>query len=516
LFGAVRQVKNRSSPVAISDVQQALLSVGTIASQNMSSVSIDGSDDVMTQTHWYGPSGFGVKTTEVVFTANPNDGGAGDTVLYSVVNSNGVHTTPAVATILGYDANYVLLQDSNGTDLLVANAGQLKASDSSLFPITDISAYTAANGAYSAPPAYPAVVCFVAGTRIRTERGEVAVEDLVEGDLVHVLDDAQATRPVTWIGYRDINLTAHPDPIDVQPIRIKRDAFAQGMPARDLLVSPPHAVFTGGHLIPARMLVNGASIVREKRLTKFRYYHVELDEHAILFSEGMTSESYVECGNRAFFQNGGVVDLNAGFVRMSPADIYESKVCAPFVHDPAAVRPVWEQLSERAAELGYAPPPVATTTDPDPRLGAGDREIRPLSVANGQYTFVVPPFRTEVRLITRAARPCEARPLIAEHRTLGVTVSRVRVRHGRDVEDLPLDGGMFGQGWWDIERDGERMWRWTNGNAVLRLPEARGPGRVLEITMGGGMTYALAPADEAMETEANAPADPVVAFAKVA
>jgi hypothetical protein len=35
------------------------------------------------------------------------------------------------------------------------------------------------------------------------------------------------------------------------------------------------------------------------------------------------------------------------------------------------------------------------------------------------------------------------------------------------------------------------MRRWTNGDAIVRLPEARGSGGVLEITMGGEMTYPL-------------------------
>jgi hypothetical protein len=39
-----------------------------------------------------------------------------------------------------------------------------------------------------------------------------------------------------------------------------------------------------------------------------------------------------------------------------------------------------------------------------------------------------------------------------------------------------------------VERDGEAMARWTNGNALLPLPAFNGPA-VLEVRLGGEMTY---------------------------
>ena len=76
------------------------------------------------------------------------------------------------------------------------------------------------------------------------------------------------------------------------PIRIERDAFADGMPHRDLLVSPDHAIFVDGKLICARQLVNGTTIRQERDWTAVDYYHVELDQHAILLAEGLPAESY--------------------------------------------------------------------------------------------------------------------------------------------------------------------------------------------------------------------------------
>ncbi|WP_348536213.1 Hint domain-containing protein, partial [Labrys sp. LIt4] len=46
-----------------------------------------------------------------------------------------------------------------------------------------------------------AVVCFLAGTRIRTATGEVAIEDIRVGDEVFVsVEGRDELRPVTWIG----------------------------------------------------------------------------------------------------------------------------------------------------------------------------------------------------------------------------------------------------------------------------------------------------------------------------
>ena len=79
------------------------------------------------------------------------------------------------------------------------------------------------------------------------------------------------------VGRRRIDLTAHPRPETVAPVRIQRGAFADGMPHRDLLVSPDHAIFVDGKLICARQLMNGTTIRQEKGWTSVDYYHVELD-----------------------------------------------------------------------------------------------------------------------------------------------------------------------------------------------------------------------------------------------
>ncbi len=71
------------------------------------------------------------------------------------------------------------------------------------------------------------VVCFARGTHILTDTGEVAVEDLREGDRVVTCSaTGTETKPVIWIGRRQIDLTRHPSASLVAPVRIRRGAFA--------------------------------------------------------------------------------------------------------------------------------------------------------------------------------------------------------------------------------------------------------------------------------------------------
>ena len=149
------------------------------------------------------------------------------------------------------------------------------------------------------------LACFVAGTRIATDRGDVPVEGLRVGDHALTLGDGGSLvpRPVRWIGRRRIDLARHPQPEAARPIRIRRGAFSEGVPDRDLMLSPDHAIYAEGVLIPVRWLVNERTVVPARRMRHVEYFHVELDQHAILLAEGMPAESYLDTGDRSTFEN---------------------------------------------------------------------------------------------------------------------------------------------------------------------------------------------------------------------
>jgi hypothetical protein len=150
-------------------------------------------------------------------------------------------------------------------------------------------------------PGQTYTTCFMAGTLIATPRGQVPVEQLAIGDTVLTSDGREA--PVRWIGVQTVSRT-FANPNRVLPIRIKAGAIADHLPARDLLVSPCHALFIDGVLVQAGALVNGSSIVRETDVPEtFVYYHIELDDHTLILAEGVPAETFIDHVDRMVFDN---------------------------------------------------------------------------------------------------------------------------------------------------------------------------------------------------------------------
>jgi hypothetical protein len=189
--------------------------------------------------------------------------------------------------------------------------------------------------------------CFAAGTRIETARGPVAVERLRVGDRVRT--DSGDFAAVRWLGHRGVDCCRHPRPEDVWPVRVAAHAFGLGRPHRALLLSPDHAVYCDGVLIPVRYLLNGAT-VRQERRRSVTYWHVELPRHSVLLAEGLPCESYLDSGNRCAFANGGTVVLaHPDFARAA----WAVEGCAPLVTEGPARDLVYRRLLAQARALGW-------------------------------------------------------------------------------------------------------------------------------------------------------------------
>ncbi len=144
-------------------------------------------------------------------------------------------------------------------------------------------------------------ICFMAGTAVATPDGEVAVEHLKAGDFVLTADGS--AQKLRWLGRQTIS-RLFADPQRVNPIRIQQGALGGGLPRRDLLCSPDHAILLDGILVQAGALVNGNTILQETNVPEmFVYYHVELSSHALILAEGIPAETFIDNVQRLAFDN---------------------------------------------------------------------------------------------------------------------------------------------------------------------------------------------------------------------
>ncbi|GGH62422.1 2,3,4,5-tetrahydropyridine-2,6-carboxylate N-succinyltransferase [Frigidibacter albus] len=137
------------------------------------------------------------------------------------------------------------------------------------------------------------IPCFVAGTMILTPQGEVAVEALQPGDMVCTKDNGP--QPLRWIGRRSVAAEGA-----FAPIRITAGTFGDH---RTLTVSPLHRILIRDRraellfgeaevLVAARDLVDDAR-VRAMPGGSVEYVHLLFDQHQVVFSEGLPTESFL-------------------------------------------------------------------------------------------------------------------------------------------------------------------------------------------------------------------------------
>ena len=198
----------------------------------------------------------------------------------------------ATNTALNHTVGFVTAADGGN---ITAPAGEYSA-----IKFTNASGF---GGAFEVQSLTATIVCYLEGTGIDTPAGSIKVEDLQPGDTVLTADGGTTT--VQWVGKQPVE-TRLTHPARVNPIRIAAGAIADGVPARDLYVSPDHAIEIDGLLVNASALINGKSItmVQKMPLEGFNYYHVETDAHEVILAEGCPAESYVDMPDRSSFVNG--------------------------------------------------------------------------------------------------------------------------------------------------------------------------------------------------------------------
>jgi Hint domain len=191
------------------------------------------------------------------------------------------------------------------------------------------------------PPDCPvAAVCYLYGTSICTPEGERRIEDLKVGDLVVTLSGE--SKPIKWIGRQQFKKSTEFWPSDFEPIRISRFALDERSPHRDLYVSPNHAIYIDGVLLPAKYLINGKTIVQcaPEGAEVIDYLHIELSAHDVIYAEGATAETFGSLREaRDQFDN------FYEYYRLYPNEKVTQSACAPLLWGESRLEKAIKHLS---------------------------------------------------------------------------------------------------------------------------------------------------------------------------
>ncbi|MBR0648750.1 Hint domain-containing protein [Roseomonas terrae] len=195
------------------------------------------------------------------------------------------------------------------------------------------------------------VVCFLEGTMIATPDGEVPVQTLRSGDLVLTLQHGQVrVRPLIWVGRMEVAVPRGPAGRHGTPITFLPGSLGDGMPCRGLRVSPAHGILIDNALVPAGLLVNGETILQDTVQPSVTYFHLELEKHGLLLSDGAWSESYLDDDNRHLFGNGTLAVLLHGADALV-ARHKDNRSCLPVLRSGPALDRIRVALSLRAQSL---------------------------------------------------------------------------------------------------------------------------------------------------------------------
>ncbi|MGB0798957.1 MAG: Hint domain-containing protein [Planktomarina sp.] len=237
-------------------------------------IPVDDDDPVFEPEHWYGGSS---DPTGQTYGAGTPLGTAGDPI-----EGNGSYLGITITSPSGVVVNF--------NWVMVGGVGYLESEEVPPGFFDEVGDYKVQSTKYAYKQLYMA--CFARGTRLLTPTGQVAIEDICEGDLVTTFDDGP--QKVRWIGSQTVAAEGR-----FAPIKIAKGTLGT---TRDLYVSPLHRMLLTGWqaellfgedeiLATAQSLINDKSIARHPG-GRVEYFHVLFDKHQIVIAEGAPSESF--------------------------------------------------------------------------------------------------------------------------------------------------------------------------------------------------------------------------------
>ncbi|MBE1282365.1 MAG: type I secretion protein [Rhodobacteraceae bacterium] len=144
------------------------------------------------------------------------------------------------------------------------------------------------------------IPCFTPGTLIATPKGERRVEDLKVGDRVITRDNG--IQAIRWLGKRTLNSSELLRASHLQPVLIRQGALGNGLPERDMMVSPNHRVlvandktalyFEEREVLVAAKHLTGLEGVDRVEISSVTYIHFMFEQHEVVLSDGAWTESF--------------------------------------------------------------------------------------------------------------------------------------------------------------------------------------------------------------------------------
>ena len=144
------------------------------------------------------------------------------------------------------------------------------------------------------------IPCFTPGTLIATPKGEVPVEGLRAGDQIITRDNGIQT--IRWMGARHLDWAALSANPHLKPILIRQGSLGNGLPERDMLVSPNHRMlvandrtalyFAEHEVLVAAKHLTGAKGVQAIDSMGTSYLHFMFDRHEVVLANGAWTESF--------------------------------------------------------------------------------------------------------------------------------------------------------------------------------------------------------------------------------
>ncbi len=163
------------------------------------------------------------------------------------------------------------------------------------------------------------VPCFVAGTLIETSEGKMPVEVLEAGDMILTRDHGY--QPLRWIGQREVAASGKMAPIEIAANTFGDHGLLRVSPLHRILLQDEMAELLFGEsevLVAAKELVNDKS-VRVREGGDVQYVHLLFDQHQIVISNGLESESFLPGGQITnLFEEEVVAEICALFPELDP------------------------------------------------------------------------------------------------------------------------------------------------------------------------------------------------------